>query len=171
MVLNEARRRQLITLADRYGFVIIEDDPYGELRFTDERNQTLFQLGQEMLGHNDAVIYTSTFSKILAPGLRLGWDILPQWLLHKVAIIKQVADLHASSLSQTIAEYYLASGRLPTQIDKIREAYKHKGELLGSLIEQELGDVMTFNKPKGGMFLWARFREPFNTTQWLEKTL
>lgn len=171
VVLNEARRRQLITLADRYGFVIIEDDPYGELHFTDERNPTLFQLGQEMLGHNDAVIYTSTFSKILAPGLRLGWAILPQWLLHKVAIIKQAADLHASSLSQTIAEYYLASGRLPTQIDKIREAYKHKGELLGSLIEQELGDVIAFNKPKGGMFLWARFREPFNTTQWLEKTL
>ncbi|QZN96031.1 PLP-dependent aminotransferase family protein [Symbiopectobacterium purcellii] len=171
VVLNEARRRQLITLADRYGFVIIEDDPYGELRFTDERNPTLFQLGQEMLGHNDAVIYTSTFSKILAPGLRLGWAILPQWLLHKVATIKQAADLHASSLSQTIAEYYLASGRLPTQIDKIREAYKHKGELLGSLIEQELGDVIAFNKPKGGMFLWARFREPFNTTQWLEKTL
>lgn len=171
VMLSAARRRQLVTLAERHGFVIIEDDPYGELRFTEERHPTLFQIAQELLGHTDNVLYTSTFSKILAPGLRLGWAILPSWLLHKVAIIKQAADLHASSLSQTIAEYYLATNRLPAQIDKIRQAYKHKGELLASLIARELGDVMTFNQPKGGMFLWARFRMPFNTTNWLQETL
>ncbi|WP_233961648.1 aminotransferase-like domain-containing protein [Pectobacterium versatile] len=172
VTLSYERRLKLIQLAERYGFVIIEDDPYGELRFTEERNPTLFQLAQEQLGSTEYVLYTSTFSKVLAPGLRLGWAILPDWLLHKVAIIKQAADLHASALSQTVAECYLGLGRLDTQIEKIRHAYKHKGELLAQLVEKELGDVITFNQPKGGMFLWARFRQDdFNTTEWLKKTL
>ncbi|BES86776.1 GntR family transcriptional regulator [Pectobacterium araliae] len=172
VTLSYERRLKLIQLAERYGFVIIEDDPYGELRFTEERNPTLFQLAQDQLGSTEYVLYTSTFSKVLAPGLRLGWAILPNWLLHKVAIIKQAADLHASSLSQTVAECYLGLGRLDTQIEKIRHAYKHKGELLAQLVEQELGDVITFNQPKGGMFLWAKFRQDnFNTTEWLKKTL
>ncbi|MFJ5387778.1 PLP-dependent aminotransferase family protein [Pectobacterium sp. CHL-2024] len=172
VTLSYERRLKLIQLAERYGFVIIEDDPYGELRFTEERNPTLFQLAQEQLGSAEYVLYTSTFSKVLAPGLRLGWAILPDWLLHKVAIIKQAADLHASALSQTVAECYLGLGRLDTQIEKIRHAYKHKGELLAQLVEKELGDVITFNQPKGGMFLWAKFRQDdFNTTEWLKKTL
>ncbi|KFW99941.1 GntR family transcriptional regulator [Pectobacterium betavasculorum] len=172
VTLSYERRLQLVQLAERYGFVIIEDDPYGELRFTDERNPTLFQLAQDKLGSTEYVLYTSTFSKVLAPGLRLGWAILPDWLLHKVAIIKQAADLHASALSQTVAECYLGLGRLETQIEKIRHAYKHKGELLAQLVEKELGDVITFNQPKGGMFLWAKFRQDdFNTTEWLKKTL
>ncbi|MCH5050811.1 PLP-dependent aminotransferase family protein [Pectobacterium aquaticum] len=172
VTLSYERRLKLIQLAERYGFVIIEDDPYGELRFTEERNPTLFQLAQEQLGSTEYVLYTSTFSKVLAPGLRLGWAILPDWLLHKVAIIKQAADLHASALSQTVAECYLGLGRLDTQIEKIRHAYKHKGELLAQLVEKELGDVITFNQPKGGMFLWAKFRQDdFNTTEWLKKTL
>ncbi|MCG8155982.1 PLP-dependent aminotransferase family protein [Brenneria goodwinii] len=171
VALSYERRKQLIKLAERYGFVILEDDPYGELRFTEERNPTLFQLAQEELGNNEHVIYTSTFSKILSPGLRVGWAIMPDWLLHKVAIIKQAADLHASSLSQSVAECYLGLGRLEAQIKKIRSAYKEKSELLSGLIAKELGDVMTFNQPKGGMFLWGKFRQPFNTTEWLKQTL
>ncbi|MCG8709528.1 PLP-dependent aminotransferase family protein [Brenneria sp. 4F2] len=171
VTLSYERRKQLIKLAERYGFIIVEDDPYGELRFTEERHPTLFQLAQDELGNTENVLYTSTFSKILAPGLRLGWAIMPDWLLHKVAIIKQAADLHASALSQSIVECYLGLGRLEAQIEKIRYSYKEKSELLAGLIEKELGDVMTFNQPKGGMFLWARFRQPFNTTQWLKQTL
>ncbi|CPR15156.1 PLP-dependent aminotransferase family protein [Brenneria goodwinii] len=171
VALSYERRKQLIKLAERYGFVILEDDPYGELRFTEERNPTLFQLAQEELGNNEHVIYTSTFSKILSPGLRVGWAIMPDWLLHKVTIIKQAADLHASSLSQSVAECYLGLGRLEAQIKKIRSAYKEKSELLSGLIAKELGDVMTFNQPKGGMFLWGKFRQPFNTTEWLKQTL
>ncbi|MCL2891918.1 PLP-dependent aminotransferase family protein [Brenneria tiliae] len=171
VTLSDERRRQLIALAQRHNFVIIEDDPYGELRFTEERHPTLFQLAQETPGATQPVLYTSTFSKILAPGLRLGWAILPDWLLHKVAIIKQAADLHASALSQSIAECYLGLGRLERQIEKIRYAYKEKSRLLSGLVEQELGDVMSFNPPQGGMFLWARFHQPFNTTEWLKQTL
>lgn len=171
LTLSAPRREQLVKLAAEHHFLIIEDDPYGELRFTQERHATLFQVAQQVLGHTDNIIYTSTFSKILAPGLRLGWAIMPPALLHKVAIIKQAADLHASALSQSIVECYLGLDRLPGQIDKIRAAYKQKGELLAGLMEQELGDYISFVRPKGGMFLWARFRQPFNATEWLATTL
>lgn len=171
LTLSAARREQLVKLAVEHNFLIVEDDPYGELRFTEERNATLYQVSQQLLGHTDNIIYTSTFSKILAPGLRLGWAILPPFLLHKVAIIKQAADLHASALSQSIVECYLGLDRLPAQIEKIRAAYKHKGEILAGLVEKELGDVISFDMPKGGMFLWARFRQQFDATEWLKTTL
>ncbi|HEI8867989.1 PLP-dependent aminotransferase family protein [Serratia sp. AKBS12] len=171
LTLSASRRELLVKLAVEHNFLIIEDDPYGELRFTDQRNATLHQVSQQLLGHTDNVIYTSTFSKILAPGLRLGWAILPPVLLHKVAIIKQAADLHASALSQSIVECYLGLDRLPAQIDKIRAAYQRKGEILAELVTRELGDAISFDMPKGGMFLWARFRQPFNATEWLNTTL
>lgn len=171
LTLSTARREQLVKLAVEHNFLIVEDDPYGELRFTEERNATLYQVSQQLLGHTENIIYTSTFSKILAPGLRLGWAILPPFLLHKVAIIKQAADLHASALSQSIVECYLGLDRLPAQIEKIRAAYKHKGEILAGLVEKELGDVISFDMPKGGMFLWARFRQQFDATEWLKTTL
>lgn len=171
LTLSAARREQLVKLAVEHNFLIIEDDPYGELRFTEERNATLYQVSQQVLGHTENIIYTSTFSKILAPGLRLGWAILPPFLLHKVAIIKQAADLHASALSQSIVECYLGLDRLSAQIEKIRTAYKHKGEILAGLVEKELGDVISFDMPKGGMFLWARFRQQFDATEWLKTTL
>lgn len=171
VTLSRARREQLVQLAKKHEFLIVEDDPYGELRFTDERQPTLFELSKALFGHAENIIYTSTFSKILAPGLRLGWVIMPDWLLHKVAIIKQAADLHASALSQSIAECYLGLGRLPAQIETIRAAYKKKCEVMAELLERELGDVLTFEYPKGGMFLWARFREPRNCAEWMKKTL
>jgi DNA-binding transcriptional MocR family regulator len=171
LTLSRARREQLVKLAHQHHFLIVEDDPYGELRFTDERNPTLFQLGKAAYGDAANIVYTSTFSKILAPGMRLGWLVLPQWLLHKVAIIKQAADLHSNSLSQTVAEYYLGLNRLPTQIAKIRAAYKAKCETLAGLMTQELGDCISFDMPKGGMFLWARFRSEMNTSVWLEQAI
>jgi len=104
-------------------------------------------------------------------GLRLGWAIMPTTLLNKVAIIKQAADLHASALSQSIVECYLGLDRLDAQIDIIRHAYKQKGQMLANLVQQELGDQITFDMPQGGMFLWAKFRKPINTSEWLKETL
>lgn len=171
VTLSLSRREQLVKLAAEHHFLIVEDDPYGELRFTDERLPTLYELSHAYFGHADNIIYTSTFSKILAPGLRMGWVIMPQWLLQKVATIKQAADLHASSLSQTVVENYLTLGRLDKQIESIRAAYKKKCSVLAELLERELGHVLTFEYPKGGMFVWARFREPRNCTEWMKKTL
>jgi Transcriptional regulators containing a DNA-binding HTH domain and an aminotransferase domain (MocR family) and their eukaryotic orthologs len=168
--LSEPRRRRLVELAKQYDFIIIEDDPYGEISFTDERPQPLYQHAIA-LECTDRVIYTSTFSKILAPGMRIGWLVMPEWLASKAIIVKQATDLHTSTLSQQITAQYLTLNRLPAQIALIREDYRKKCETLATALEEKLGDHLEFSRPKGGMFLWARFRYPFNATEWLKKTL
>lgn len=170
VTLAEQRRKQLVELSQRYDFVIIEDDPYGEINFTDKTFTPLKAWADEM-GCGDNVIYTSTFSKILAPGARVGWLVLPDWVKRQVVILKQATDLHTSSLSQSLTYHYLESGRLAGQIDLIREAYKHKCQILCQNIESELGEHLTFHKPMGGMFQWAKFKYEMNTTEWLKKTL
>ncbi len=170
VTLAEQRRKQLVELSQRYDFVIIEDDPYGEINFTDKTFTPLKAWAAEM-GCGDNVIYTSTFSKILAPGARVGWLVLPDWVKRQVVILKQATDLHTSSLSQSLTYHYLESGRLAGKIDLIREAYKHKCQILCQHIESELGEHLTFHKPMGGMFLWAKFKYEMNTTEWLKKTL
>ncbi|MFK3711792.1 PLP-dependent aminotransferase family protein [Leclercia adecarboxylata] len=170
VTLTEQRRKQLVALSHRYDFVIIEDDPYGEINFTDKTFIPLRALAAEM-GNSDNVIYTSTFSKILAPGARVGWLAVPGWLKRAVVNLKQATDLHTSSLSQSLTYHYLNSGRLAGQIALIREAYKQKCLVLSQHLQNELGDHLTFHQPMGGMFLWAKFRDERNTTQWLQKTL
>ena len=168
--LSAERREKLVKLAAEYHFVIIEDDPYGAISFTDKKEKTLIQIATEQ-GAEDHVVYTSTFSKILAPGLRVGWIILPDWIKQKVAIIKQSTDLHSNSFTQALAASYLTLSRLDKQIEVIRGAYKQKCLTLSALLEKELGEHIQFNQPVGGMFLWATFRYDFDTTAWLAKTL
>jgi 2-aminoadipate transaminase len=168
--LSAERREKLVKLAIAHDFVIVEDDPYGAISFTENREKTLFQMAADM-GNHANVVYTSTFSKILAPGLRVGWIILPEWMKQKVAIIKQATDLHANSFSQSLVAAYLTLGRLNPQIAQIREAYKQKCLSLSRHLQEELGEHISFNQPQGGMFLWAKFRYEFDTTQWLQQTL
>jgi len=168
--LSASRREQLVKLAEEHHFVIVEDDPYGAISFTENREKTLLQVATER-GSQENVVYTSTFSKILAPGLRVGWIVLPEWMKQKVAIIKQATDLHANSFTQSLVSAYLTLDRLNPQIELIREAYKKKCLSLSAYLQQELGEHISFNQPQGGMFLWASFRYEFDTTRWLQQTL
>lgn len=170
VTLSEARRKKLVELSKRYDFVIIEDDPYSEINYTDEVFRPLMAHAKA-IGNQDNIVYTSTFSKILSPGTRVGWVIVPEWLKRAVVNLKQTTDLHTSTLSQLMTYEYLKTGRLPGQIAMIRDAYRHKYQLFASELEAELGDVLSFHKPKGGMFLWAKMNNGLNTTRWLEKTL
>ncbi|WMY75197.1 PLP-dependent aminotransferase family protein [Buttiauxella selenatireducens] len=168
--LSASRREQLVKLAEQYHFVIVEDDPYGAISFTETREKTLLQVATER-GSQENVVYTSTFSKILAPGLRVGWIVLPEWMKQKVAIIKQATDLHANSFTQSLVSAYLTLDRLNPQIELIREVYKKKCLSLSTFLHQELDEHITFNQPQGGMFLWASFRYEFDATRWLQQTL
>lgn len=170
VTLSDERRKRLVELSRRYNFVIIEDDPYGEINFTNETFKPLRAYAKEM-DNTENVIYTSTFSKILAPGARVGWVIVPDWLKKAVVNLKQATDLHTSALSQSLTYHYLLTGRLGNQIEIIRASYKQKCQILSEQLEKELGDHLTFHKPKGGMFLWAKFKYEMNTTKWLSKTL
>lgn len=101
VTLSASRRQKLVALAQEHDFIIFEDDPYSEINFTNETFRPLKSFAQEMKA-SDRVIYTSTFSKILAPGARVGWISLPDWLKQQVVILKQATDLHTSSLSQSL---------------------------------------------------------------------
>ena len=96
---------------------------------------------------------------------------MPDWLAQQTVIVKQAADLHTNMLSQVITTEYLGMNRLENQIALIREDYRKKCEALANALETRLGEHLEFSRPKGGMFLWARFRYPFDTMQWLKKTL
>jgi len=170
VTLSDERRKQLVELSKRYNFVIIEDDPYSEINFTDKQFKPLTAWAKE-IDNSENVIYTSTFSKILAPGARVGWVIAPEWIKRQIVTLKQATDLHTSSLSQSLTYHYLQTGRLPEQIKTIRAAYKAKCQTLCGLIESELGEHLSFHRPQGGMFLWATFRYEKNTTEWLKQTL
>jgi 2-aminoadipate transaminase len=170
VTLSDERRKKLVELSKRYNFVIIEDDPYSEINFTDKLFKPLTAWAKE-IDNSENVIYTSTFSKILAPGARVGWVVAPEWIKKQIVTLKQATDLHTSSLSQSLAYHYLESGRLPEQLKIIRASYKDKCQVLCEEIERELGDHLTFHRPQGGMFLWAKFKYEKNTTDWLKKTL
>ncbi|MDK9359072.1 PLP-dependent aminotransferase family protein [Lelliottia sp. V106_10] len=170
VTLSENRRKQLVELSKRYDFVIIEDDPYSEINYTSDVFRPLMAHAKA-IGNEENVVYTSTFSKILAPGTRVGWLVVPEWLKRAVVNLKQTTDLHTSTLSQLMTYEYLQTGRLAGQIALIRDAYRQKYQTFATELENELGDVLTFHKPKGGMFLWAKFNNGLNTTEWLAKTL
>lgn len=170
VVLSDERRQKLVQLAKQHSFVIIEDDPYGEINFTGQTYKTLFQHAAQT-GCPEQVIYTSTFSKILAPGLRVGWVVLPEWISQKATIVKQATDLHTSAHSQALAASYLSLGRLEEQITVIRQAYREKCYFLADMMRSELGEHIDFHMPQGGMFLWGAFRDDFDTTAWLSRTL
>lgn len=154
--LSLERRRALLKLAVKYRFLIVEDDPYGDLRFSGERLASLMALSAEVDGSRDWVLHFASLSKIVAPGLRIGWTVGPREIVRRCVIAKQTADLCSSPWTQAIAAEYLASGSMERHLPHITAAYRHKCEVLCVALRAELGDAIEFHAPQGGMFVWAR---------------
>lgn len=148
--LSETRRVHLAALADRHGFVIVEDDPYGRLRF---RGPTLPSLAEL----SPMTARLSTASKILAPGLRVGWALLPDWLRGPVVRAKQSVDLHTSTLDQlVVAELLSDPGFLDAHVDRVRTLYSGRAAALVRALTSATPGRFDWHEPEGGMFLWAR---------------
>lgn len=165
------RRRRLVELAARHRVIIFEDDPYGDLRLRGGYSPSLFEIAQETARAREQVIYMSTFSKILSPGLRTGWMVVPDAYYSHMTIAKQSIDLHSCTLSQRIIERYLASGRLGERLPILRQAYGVRCDALCSSLKRHLGDAIQFNRPDGGMFLWARFQEDVDASAVLKRAI
>lgn len=147
--LPPARRQHLADLAERYGFVIVEDDPYSALRWAGTQPDPMFTL-------TDRAIWLSTFSKTLAPGLRLGWMVGPQAVLGAVTKLKQSADLHTPTLSQHLAAAVVSRpGWFDQHLAGLVPVYEERARALAAAVRAELGDRATFAEPSGGMFLWV----------------
>lgn len=154
-LLPEQRRAELLELAHRYDLLVVEDDPYGELGFDAGPARTLYARGREEFGSDNPVIYLSSLSKIVAPALRIGWLIAPGEILRRCAIAKQTVDLCTPPLTQQIAARYLRLGRHPRFIAAARAEYARRATAMADDLETELHDMIRFERPRGGMFIWV----------------
>ncbi|HTR05106.1 MAG TPA: PLP-dependent aminotransferase family protein [Paraburkholderia sp.] len=154
--LTRDRRLALLRLAVRYRFVIVEDDPYGDLRFAGDAVPSMLALASEVQGARDWVVHFSSLSKVVAPGLRVGWAIAPVEIARRCVIAKQTVDLCSTPWTQAIAAHYLAAGSLERHLPRITQAYQRKCEALCEGLRAQFGGEIAFHQPEGGMFVWAR---------------
>ncbi len=163
VTLCEPRRHELVLLAEKYGIPIIEDDPYGQLRFEGEHLPPLLVLDRDNLRRDDGklgnVIYLSTFSKTLAPGLRLGWIVAPPDVISKLVQLKQGADLHTSTFDQMVAYEVVHDGFLDEHVKKIRAVYRERRDVMLAALAEYFPPEITWTHPQGGLFLWVTLPE------------
>jgi 2-aminoadipate transaminase len=153
------RRRHLAELADRYGFVIVEDSPYEMLRFTGEALPPV-------RSWSERTVTLGTASKILSPGLRVGWMTSPAWLHPALVVAKQSSDLHTSTLNQRIIDALLNDQAwMGPHVALLVRTYAHRAELLLAALDHHLGDSLQVQRPSGGMFVWGRLAEPTLTAE------
>jgi DNA-binding transcriptional MocR family regulator len=160
--ITRERRIALLKLAVQYRFLIVEDDPYGDLRFSGEAVPSILSLASEVDGARDWVVHFASLSKIVAPGLRVGWTIAPAEITRRCVIAKQTVDLCSAPWTQAIAAEYLADGALERHLPRITAMYGRKCEALCNALHAQLGDALEFHRPEGGMFVWARLSESGN---------
>ena len=163
---SEAKRREAARLLRASGVVLVEDDPYGELRYVGEHIKPIKAFDDE-----GRVVYMGTFSKVLSPGLRVGWVVADPEILKKLIIAKQSTDVCTNVLGQAIAREYMARGLMDKQIVKIREIYGRKLKVMLDGMDEFMPEGVTWMKPEGGMFLWVTLPEGLESPSLLEKTL
>lgn len=158
-------RRMLVELAREHGFLIVEDSPYRELRYEGEHIPTMYSLDP------DHVIHLGSFSKIFAPGFRLGWAIADPEILDKIYVCKQSLDLCPPIFDQYVAAEFLSTGRLDENLKKSIALYKGKRDLLLSLLEEHMPEGVTWTRPEGGLFLFLTMPEGFDAVRFYDKAL
>ena len=176
VTLSLERRRELIRLADEYGVPILEDDPYGQLRYEGEHIRPLVALDGECRGlsrggYSGNVLYLSTFSKTLAPGLRLGWIIGPVDVIQRLAQAKQGTDLHTSSFAQRVAYEVARGGFLDRHVRLLRRAYKARRDAMLSAMSWAFPPGVTWTVPAGGLFIWVTLPPSVDTAAMLQDAL
>jgi 2-aminoadipate transaminase len=164
-LMAQGRRDEVARVASEHDFLIIEDDPYGELVYVDDADTTPIR------ARDPRTIYLGSFSKILAPGLRCGWIVAPKPLLATLEIAKQAADLCSGMLDQSIVDELCAAGELPGQIAKVREFYRGKRATMLAALEEHFGARATWTPAAGGLFAWMTFNDDIDTAARLEQAV
>ncbi len=160
------RRKHLLEIAESFDVFVVEDDPYGELRYAGEDIPTL-----KALDRDGRVIYFGTISKIMAPGLRTGWVIADKEVVWKFVIAKQATDLCTNTLAQHIIAEAFDSGLVERHIPEIKKLYSHKRDLMLDMLEDKMPEGVTWTKPEGGMFLWVWVPERVNTMKMFPRAI
>jgi 2-aminoadipate transaminase len=160
------RRKHLLELAEQYDLVIVEDDPYRFITFAEAEATPI-----KTLDKNGRVVYMSSFSKILAPGLRLGWLAGPEPIIAKLELVKQSIDLHTPSLTQFIAAEAINRGVVDEHLPRIRSLYREKRDTMLEALSSYMPEGVEWTKPIGGFFVWVWFPEKVNARKLLEKAI
>ena len=155
-MLSLERRKRVLELAVKYQTLIIEDDPYGDLYFDQPPPPSLLALSAQVPGSRDWLVHCGSLSKVLSPGLRVGWMVAPPELLAKATMCKQFSDAHTSTFAQATAAQYLAGGHMPGTLARVREVYGARAKTMGDALRSDLGAAIDFVQPQGGLFVWAR---------------
>jgi DNA-binding transcriptional MocR family regulator len=155
-LLSLERRKRVLELAVRTQTLIVEDDPYGDLYFDAPPPPSLLALSHEVPGSRDWLVHCGSLSKVLSPGLRVGWMVAPPDLLGKATMCKQFSDAHTSTFAQATAAEYLQAGHMPATLARVRQVYGQRAGVMVDALRRELGDAIDFVAPQGGLFVWAR---------------
>jgi 2-aminoadipate transaminase len=176
VTLSYERRLKLIDLADRYGVPIVEDDPYGQLRYEGDHLPSVVTLDSQYrdncsICYRGNVIYLSTFSKILAPGIRLAWVIAPPEVIRKLVQAKQGADLHTSSFNQIVAFEVAKGGFLDRHVKLIRDVYRERRDVMLAAMDGYFPPGVDWTHPEGGLFLWGTLPETMSSSDVLKHAI
>jgi 2-aminoadipate transaminase len=155
-MLGLARRRRILELAVQHNTIVVEDDPYGDLYFGEAPPPSLLALSPSVPGSADLLVHCGSLSKVLSPGLRVGWMVAPAELLAKATMCKQFSDANTSTFAQAVAAQYLKAGRMPETLARVRRVYAERARAMADALRQELGQAVSFVEPLGGLFIWAR---------------
>jgi DNA-binding transcriptional MocR family regulator len=155
-LLSLERRKKVLELAVKYRTLVVEDDPYGDLYFADAPPPSMLALSSQVEGSRDWLAHCGSLSKVLSPGLRVGWMVAPPELLARATMCKQFSDAHTSTFAQATAAQYLKAGRMPATLAHVRKLYAERASAMGDALRKELGDAIEFVQPQGGLFIWAR---------------
>lgn len=164
------RRQAILALARRYGAALIEDAAYAKLHYHDDPKPSLLALDRADQPSQFSVIQLGTFSKTLAPALRIGWLVAPEALIERLVLMKQASDLHVSTINQEIAQR-MASRVLEHHLPRLRNAYRAKRDLMLTALTDNLPDTVHWTRPEGGMFCWLTLPEQLDSRRILEQTL
>lgn len=168
LTLNLQRRQALVERCAEMGLPIVEDDPYGELRYEGEPQPSLLGLGRQA---GATVIRLGSFSKVLAPGLRLGYIVAPRPIIAKLVQIKQATDLHTATLTQMAVYETVKSGFLATHLPKVRELYKQQCGFMLSAMDDHFPATASWTRPTGGMFIWVTLPDSIDGTELLARAV
>jgi 2-aminoadipate transaminase len=177
VTLSKERREKLVSLAREYGVPVLEDDPYGELRFEGEHVEPLVVISAKQNGqgsngyHKGDVIYMSTFSKTLAPGLRLGWVVAPVEVVKKLVQAKQGVDLHTSTFDQMMAYEVMADGFLDRHVLEIRDTYRRRRDLMLAAMDRHFPEGVSWTHPQGGLFLWVKLPQGVDSDELIKEAI
>lgn len=160
------KRKAVYELACKYDFIILEDDPYGELRFAGENIPTIKSLDTE-----GRVIYSSTFSKILSSGFRTGFVSAPAPIIQKIVVCKQVSDVHSNIWAQVVAHRFMTSVNLDEHFAGLREIYRKKCDLMCSYIDNGFSEKISYIRPQGGLFVWCTLPDDCDMNDFCKKAI